>query len=210
MTARAWCVAALALGACATPVPPAAPVSTAPAVPVSAPAASATVPSLPPGTPVAIVNAGFDSDRPGIDDNPEGWATSQHAGDKSYEFVTDAQIRRSGTRSFKIRNTGSEPYGAIHQAVPAAGMRGRNVRLSAWLRTDAANGEGAMLTLRALGGGSIAAHKFMDDAVTGTRDWRQYAITLAVPANTDVVDIGAMLVGKGTLWFDDVVLVVLP
>jgi len=31
-----------------------------------------------------------------------------------------------------------------------------------------------------------------------------------VPANTDVVDIGAMLVGKGTLWFDDVVLVVLP
>lgn len=192
MSARMWCVAALALGACAAPSAPVAP---------AAPAA----------TPVAIVNPGFDSDRPGHDDHPEGWVASQHAGDKSYEFVTDAAVRRGGSRSFRIRNIGPEPYGAVHQAVPIGQMRGRTVRLTGWMRTEGASGEGAMLTLRALIGGAIAAHKFMDDPpLTGTRDWQQYSITLAVPTYADTLDFGAMLVGKGTLWFDDVSLVVLP
>jgi hypothetical protein len=197
----AW-LALLALGACAAPGSQ----SPAPAA-VVAPKPAAT----PVSTMVAIVNADFDSPRPGDDGNPEGWATSQHAGDKSYEFVLDPASRHTGTQSLRIRNIGSEPYGGVHQAVPAGAMRGRTVQLAAWLRTEGANGEGAMLTLRALAAGGLAAHKFMDDPpATGTRDWRRYAITLAVPPNAEVVDFGAMLVGSGTLWLDSVELVLLP
>ncbi len=195
MKRAAWWMT-LALFACAAPE----------SKPPAAPAAPVVV-----GTPVTIVNPGFDSPRPGVDGNPEGWATSQHAGDKSYEFMLDASNRNGGTYSMRIRNIGPEPYGSVHQEVPAATLRGRNLRLAGWLRTEGASGEGAMLTLRALGGGGIAAHKFMDDPpATGTRDWRRYAITLTIPANTTTVDFGAMLVGPGTLWFDSVELVVLP
>lgn len=194
MRRAAW-LALFALGACVSPE-------------AQPPAAETPTPA---GTAVAIVNGNFDSQRPGDDGNPEGWATSQHAGDRSYEFALDPSSKHAGTQSLRIRNIGSEPFGAVHQALPAGAMRGRTVQLAAWMRTDGANGEGAMLTLRALAAGGIAAHKFMDDpAATGTREWRRYAITLAVPPNAEVVDFGAMLVGSGTLWVDSVELVLLP
>jgi hypothetical protein len=187
---------ALALAACAAPEAP----KVAPAAPMVASA----------GTPVAIANPGFEG-RAGDDGIAEGWTASWHAGEKSYDFALDPAVRRGGAQSMRIRKFGPEPYGALTQSLPAAAMRGRTVQLAGWLRIEGVTGEGAMLTLRALASGAIAAHKFMDDPpATRTRDWQRYTIALAVPPNADTVDFGAMLLGPGTLWLDDVELVILP
>jgi hypothetical protein len=40
--------------------------------------------------------------------------------------------------------------------------------------------------------------------VKGTTGWARYTITLPIAPNAEFVEVGAMIQGKGSLWFDDV------
>ena len=81
----------------------------------------------------------------------------------------DTAQPRSGTRSLRIDNIGPEPYGAIAQSIEAAPYRGKIARFSAWLRTEDANDNGAVLTLLVLQGGATLEQNFMlDRPVKGT------------------------------------------
>jgi hypothetical protein len=160
---------------------------------------------------IALVNPGFESLKPGVRGDPEGWTGIQHAGPLSYTFKLDRDVRHDGAASLRIDNVGSEPFGAIFQQLPAATLRGRTLKLSAWLRTRDASGSytggGAVLTLQAMQRGAPIAHNHMTAApVKGTTDWARHEITLAIPAIADQIEVGAMLHGPGTLWFDDVTL----
>lgn len=184
------------LGGCATP--PSAPV---------APAAATTRPVAAPSGPqrASLANAGFESTQPGPRGDPQGWFSFQHAGPASYKFTVDASERRSGERSLRIDNTGPEIYGAIAQGLDARPWRGKVARLSGWVKTRDADDGGAGLTLLALQTGATLAQNFMPDApIKGTTDWKRYTITLTLPANTDKVEVGAMLRGRGAMWLDDV------
>jgi len=162
-------------------------------------------------SPIALTNPGFESTKPGMLGNPEGWFSIQHAGDLSYTFRLDTVEPHAGARSVRIDNVGPEPFGAIYQHVPAAAHRNRRVRLSAWLRTEdargSATGGGAVLMLQAMQGGAPLAWNHMKDAaVQGTTPWKRYDIELDVPAGADQIEVGAMLHGPGRLWLDDVML----
>lgn len=168
-------------------------------------AAVAATPTQPPTRGAALVNPGFESAAVGNRSDPPGWFTFQHAGAKSYDFTLDTAEPRSGARSLRIDNVGSEPYGAIAQAMDAKPYRGKVARLSAWLRTRDASDGGAVLTLVMLQSGALVAHNFMAEApVKGTTGWQRYTITLPVPQSAERMEVGAMLQGKGTLWLDDV------
>jgi hypothetical protein len=158
---------------------------------------------------VKLVNADFEA-KPAIGGGIEGWETASHATANAYTFDLDDKVKHAGKASLRIRRNGKEPWGMAHQTLPAAGLAGRTLAFSAWLRTDKASGEGAILTLRTLAGGAVGSHVFMDPPVTGTRDWKRYSVRLAIPRSTSVVEIGAMLQGDGTLWLDDAELVALP
>ena len=167
-----------------------------------------------PATPLALVNPGFESTKPGMLGNPEGWFSIQHAGDLSYTFKLDTSEPHGGTRSVRIDNVGPEPFGAIYQQLPAAAHRGRRLRLAAWLRTEDARGSvtggGGVLMLQAMQAGAPLAWNHMKDApVKGTSGWKRHAIELEVPANAEQIELGAMLHGPGRLWLDDVELTVL-
>jgi hypothetical protein len=164
---------------------------------------------------VAVANPGFESSRPGMLGNPEGWFSIQHAGDLSYTFKLDTVDPHAGAQSVRIDNVGPEPFGAIYQPLPASAHRGRRVRLSGWLRTEnakgSATGGGGVLMLQAMRGGAPLAWNHMQDApVQGTTSWKRYNVELDVPALADQIEVGAMLHGPGKLWLDDVELVVLP
>ena len=163
---------------------------------------------------VALVNPGFESARPGMLGNPEGWFSIQHAGDLSYTFRLDTAEPHAGVRSLRIDNVGPEPFGAIYQQVAAGAYRSRRLRLAAWLRTEdargSATGGGAALMLQAMHGGAPLAWNHMKDLpVKGTSGWKRYAIELDVPAAAEQIEVGAMLHGPGRLWLDDVELAVL-
>ena len=188
------------LGGCA--VAPSAPV--APAVPTAGPVAA---PAAAPASPqrVSVANNGFESTERGPRGDPQAWFSFQHAGPLSYQFTVDTSERRSGERSLRIDNTGPEIYGAIAQGLDARLWRGKVARLSAWVKTRDADDGGAVLTLLALQTGATLAQNFMPDApIKGTTDWKRYTITLPLPPNTDKVEVGMMLRGRGAAWLDDV------
>lgn len=151
------------------------------------------------------MNPGFESAKPGARGDPDGWFSFQHAGELSYRYVVDTAEPHTGTRSLRIDNIGPEPYGAVAQIVAGAPHAGKVARLSGWLRTRDANDNGAVLTLLVLRGGATLAQNFMlDTAVKGTTGWKRYTITLPVTPGADRVEVGAMMQGRGSLWFDDV------
>jgi hypothetical protein len=157
---------------------------------------------------VALVNPDFESAKPGMFGNPEGWFSIQHAGDLSYTFRLDGAVRHGGARSVRIDNVGPEPFGSIYQHVPASQYVGRRLRFSAWLRTADARGSvtggGGVLLIQAMQGGAPLAWNHMRDTpVRGTQEWARYSLELDVPAAADQVEVGAMLHGPGTLWLDD-------
>jgi hypothetical protein len=153
---------------------------------------------------VVLVNPGFESVKPGARGDPDGWFSFQHAGDLSYRYVVDTAEPHGGTRSLRIDNIGPEPYGAVAQIVAGAPHAGKVARLSGWLRTRDANGSGAVLTLLVLQGGATLAQNFMlDTPVKGTTGWKRYTITLPVTPGADRIEVGAMMQGRGSLWFDD-------
>jgi hypothetical protein len=159
---------------------------------------------------VPIVNPGFESKKPGVNGNPEGWATFQHAGPVSYDFVLDSGEKKSGTQSLRIHKFGPEVYGSATQVVPAGAMAGKKVRLSAWVRTKdipsgrEVRGAGAALVIIAVQGSSILESEMMRGSkLRGTTPWKRYTIELAIPARATGVEVGAMLQGGGTVWIDD-------
>lgn len=161
------------------------------------------------GEAVKLVNPGFESTKPGVRGDPEGWTAIQHAGPLSYTFKLDADVRHDGASSLRIDNVGPEPFGAVFQFLPATGLAGKTLKLSAQLRTrdvkGSGTGGGAVLTLQAMQGGATIAYNHMRDApVAGTTDWKRYEIALAIPRAATRVEVGATLHGPGTLWLDDV------
>jgi hypothetical protein len=158
---------------------------------------------------VPLVNSGFE--QPAVADQPiPGWDTPVHADAHAYAFALDAKVHHRGSASARITRTGHEPWGMISQALATPALRGHTLELSAWMRTGNADGAGAMLVMRTMAHGAVDQHVFQDPPVTATTPWTRYSVRLAIPAgSTSVVEIGAMLQGGGTLWVDDVALVML-
>jgi len=157
---------------------------------------------------IPLINAGFESTKPGMFGNPEGWVSIQHAGDLSYTFRLDEAVRHDGARSVRIDNVGPEPFGSIYQQLPAAAHRGKRLRFSAWLRTENVRGSltggGGVLILQAMRSGAPLAWNHMKDMpVAGSTEWKRYEVELDVPATADQIEVGAMLHGPGKLWLDD-------
>jgi len=86
--------------------------------------------------PLPLVNPGFESRKPGVNDNPEGWGTFQHAGPVSFDFALDSGEKRAGTQSMRVKRIGPEVYGSVTQVVPAGPYAGRTVRLTVWMKTE--------------------------------------------------------------------------
>ncbi len=172
-------------------------------------AAGSAAPSTPPeiaNSRALIANAGFEAPMMGAGDF-EGWVTSQHAGVHSYDFALDTTIRNAGKQSMRVTSVGPEPYGAFYQILPAQTYRGKTLEFSGYIRTVNANGGGAQLTLIARASGAILAHAFLDDpGVVGTHEWARYSVRLKIPKDATRIEVGGMLVGGGTAWFDSVML----
>lgn len=165
--------------------------------------------------PVTVVNPGFESNVPGIDNNPEGWYSYQHAGPASYTFSLDGEVSHSGKQSARIDNTGPEVYGTLAQIVRGPQFAGKTIRFTAWIKTRNVTGngwsKGTGLALTAYASGStVGGTNFRRTAVGGTTDWTRREVTAVAPARTDRIDFEISLTGPGTVWVDDVTLDVLP
>lgn len=164
----------------------------------------------PSGMPAAAVNLDFEAP-PGPLGLPQGWDQSgatPPTGGEGYEIVVDRDAPHGGAASGRIRLTGEiQSFGTLTQAIAADAWRGKRVRLSGWLRTQGVDTGFAGLWLRidpASGsGGTVWFDNMSDRGVKGTTGWKRYQVVLDAPKKAGNIAFGALLVGGGTVWVDD-------
>jgi hypothetical protein len=171
--------------ACAAP-PPA-------AVSVAAPAK----PAAP-----ALRNSGFEEPTAPDLPCPAGWRCTAHVdvGSFAYKVAGDAA---SGKSAMCIERTGKEPWALATQAFHTTAMRGQRLRLSMAVRAQGLEG-GAGPWIESQGGRAHAMN-----LVKSTRGWERVSVEIAIPAESNLLVVGATLEGGGMACFDDVRLEVL-
>jgi beta-lactamase regulating signal transducer with metallopeptidase domain len=136
-------------------------------------------------------------------DNPEHNAT------KNYAIGLDAAGRRSGQPSAWLKSIVEKPqsYGTLMQNFSAEKYRGKRLRYSAWLRTQAqgpqSGEEGAGLWIVLHDDKHGAAWNMTAHPIQGTTGWKRYTWVLDVPPAAKFLSFGIDLTGKGKVWVDD-------
>ena len=168
------------------------PAAVAPSTGSAAPApVVAPTPSAAPN-PWQALNLGFEQG----EDPPAGWDSPT-----SYEWRTARDIMHGGARSGRLRSAGASGYGVAIARVSAATVRGQVVKLHGWVKTADTRGL-AGLFLTAKGGGG-ASDTMPWQRLNGSTDWTEVTVEVDVPDQAETLELGAMLVGEGTAWFDD-------
>jgi len=154
-------------------------------------------------TEVTIANPGFEAGNGDARNPIPGWMLIQHAGPISYESKIDTRVHAQGKASFRITRILDQVYGSISQKVsitPAA--VDRKIELSAQMRTLGVDKRGwvLMLTVMAPSGNE----QVRSEPLLGKHEFTRVKVATKLPAGTRELDIGALLLGGGTAWLDDV------
>lgn len=130
---------------------------------------------------------------------PSGWAES---GDKGYKFYAEPNNEINGKYVAVIENTSNEnDFEAISVILPD-NYQGEKITLSAYIKTENVTNGYAGLWMRI--DPDVAFDNMSDSGVSGTTDWKKYEMSLKLnPKETSEIIVGALLVGNGKMWIDD-------
>jgi C-terminal processing protease CtpA/Prc len=121
-----------------------------------------------------------------------------------YLVTGDSIVKKHGNRSVLLKapqKVKNGTFGSVANTLPAI-YEGKQIELRGYMKFQDVDGS-AGLMLR-IDGNSGALHfdNMQSQGIRGTRDWQQYSIKLPYPSNTVKIHVGALLVGKGSLWID--------
>ncbi len=97
---------------------------------------------------------------------------------------------------------GTKDFAPIAWVFPAEVACGKNVVFSGWIKTEHLDGWAALWWDANKGDETIAFDNMKESAPEGTTDWKQFEIKLAIPVETDNINFGVLISGKGRAWFD--------
>jgi hypothetical protein len=131
---------------------------------------------------------------------PQGWTCQGN----DYTFAVDRSVRHHGKYSCRIESVGKSPTGAMmFQNIGAQDYRGQRVRFAGFFKTESLTGM-ATLWMRVDGENELLAiDKTIQQAVSGTSDWREAAIVLDVPRDSKSIRFAILVEGSGKAWVDD-------
>jgi hypothetical protein len=140
-------------------------------------------------------------------DLPSGWLK---AGDKpqSYEMGIAKGGGQDGKNAATIKSIDRKikGFGTLMQESKPDKYLGKRVRMTAYIKSEKISGW-AGLWFRVDQAGSsrpLAFDNMQDRAIKGTTGWTKYEIVLVVPENASLLAYGALLSGKGQIWFSNV------
>lgn len=139
------------------------------------------------------------------DSLPPGWRRTGSSGPHSYTLRIDREMRLSGRSSLRLQSATATPDGfvAVVQSFRADSYLGRRVRFTGSAKTGDVSGS-AGLWMRIDGDpGGTPFDNMGNEPLIGSFDWGAHNLVLDVPAGATRILIGALLVGSGTLWIDD-------
>ena len=148
------------------------------------------------------VMLGFDG--PVDDGVPRGWRSTVPGA-----FAVDETIVHGGRAAGRLHHDAgsTRAYSAVRLSIPVQ-FHGRVLELRGFVRTDGVNGPAGLLMQLEAAGSAIAVADMESRPIRGTTDWAQYRIQLTLDPGTLDVVVGAWLYGEGTVWVDDLELLV--
>lgn len=115
-------------------------------------------------------------------------------------ITPDFQNKKEGKNSIVIVNE-SNDFKALAFTIPE-NYEGEEITLSGYLKTENVNNGFAGLWLRI--DPNVAFDNMQKKNISGTRNWEKYEIKLKMnPEKTEKIVLGALLVGVGKIWVDD-------
>ena len=142
-------------------------------------------------------------------EDQKGPALSGWYGGPPDTLAADNTIHHSGQWSVRLQrdDKSGNAFSVITRILPVD-FQGGTVELRGWFRLKDVTGN-AGLWIRQDGAGKMLSLENMDSQqVKGTRDWAQYKIMLPINPSAEKLFFGVILAGKGTLWADDLELLV--
>ena len=143
-------------------------------------------------------------------DLPTGWFK---AGDKpdSYDMGVDKGVGKDGKNAATIRSIDKkiDGFGTLMQDCLPGQYLGQRIRMTGLFKAkDVSDWAGLWLRIDTKTPTKAAVFDNMHDgkkdiSVKGTTDWKKYEIILDVPDNACNIAYGALLVGTGQIWFDN-------
>jgi hypothetical protein len=123
--------------------------------------------------------------------------------------TADNQVAHSGKWSARLQRTPQSEgeAAAITRAIPID-FSGQTVELRGYLRLKDVAGWTGFWVREDAEGSPVEFDNMQSRAVNGTRDWTEYRITLPLNPKADKLFFGALLVGNGSVWADDLELLV--
>jgi C-terminal processing protease CtpA/Prc len=121
----------------------------------------------------------------------------------------DSLIKHGGQWAGRIDRGagGAEGFSAFTLVIPRT-FAGEVVELRGWLRLEDVGGR-AGLWLRQDGrSGVLNLNNMSERSTSGTHDWAEYTITVELDDRARSLAFGALLSGEGTIWVDDLELLV--
>ncbi|MBB4807577.1 C-terminal processing protease CtpA/Prc [Chryseobacterium defluvii] len=130
---------------------------------------------------------------------PKNWETF---GENHAKIFADTQEKQEGKSSAVIESPDKESFKAIAFTLPE-NYAGKKITLSGYIKTENVSDEGfSGLWMRI--DPKIAFDNMNKRGIKGTNPWKKYEITLDMsPENTTQIVLGALLVGKGKMWVDN-------
>jgi bla regulator protein blaR1 len=136
---------------------------------------------------------------------PKGWFEN---GSKTDSYVVGVDSAQKHVQPFSAYVKSSAPavegFGGMMQTFSADDFRGKRVRFSAWVKTQAVP-KGANLWMRIDAGSSrsIRFDNMSDRPVKDTTDWTACSVVLDVPAESTDINFGFFITGSGQAWVND-------
>ena len=130
---------------------------------------------------------------------PLHWSTM---GNEEYKIYMDSVHVKSGHYAVVLESTSKEEgFKALAISLPA-NYKGKEIRLAGYMKTENVTEGYAGLWVRI--DPEVGFDNMFDKGVKGTTDWTAYEIILPLsPEQTDQIVLGALLVGNGKMWLDN-------
>jgi len=116
----------------------------------------------------------------------------------------DSVVVRSGRYAGRIERRGDSPstFSAFTYKLPVD-FAGDTLELRGWLKAEDVTGSASLWQRQDGRNGVVQFDNMRDRALTGTMDWTELRVALPLDARAREVYLGALLVGEGRLWVDD-------
>jgi len=92
-----------------------------------------------------------------------------------------------------------QAFAPIIQSFPADRLRGKEFRLSGWMKVDSSWGGTGHFWMRIEEKGKVVFFYNMDNRPATSNSWKEYSFTGQADKDADTVVMGALLTGKGSL-----------